>query len=230
MHLLRSIPIPLFSVALAVLAPAQVFVQQVKQSRDVIEAYRVCNRFQQLFAEDLDFDRAFEATFTKDPARRRAIAIAEGEFGDLDLTSIDDATLVTAYKNRMQVLFFTLLLLDEDKKEVSFPARIKEVYDRGKPRTTQEFRSFADLLKRDVAELRNYLTNDPAAAQRTRSFKTALTKPIEVPQHYVVRPLTSYSKGRVLGPKEEYYQIGDYAVIREGSEMKIIGIRFFSIF
>jgi len=43
-----------------------------------------------------------------------------------------------------------------------------------------------------------------------------------------VEPLTSYSKGRVLGPDEKYYQIGDYAVIREGKQMKIIGIRFFS--
>jgi hypothetical protein len=34
----------------------------------------------------------------------------------------------------------------------------------------------------------------------------------------------------VLSDKEEYYQIEDYAVIREGSEMRIIGIRFFSLF
>jgi hypothetical protein len=36
-------------------------------------------------AEDLDFDRAFEATFTKSPTRRREIAIAEGEFGNIDM-------------------------------------------------------------------------------------------------------------------------------------------------
>jgi geranylgeranyl reductase family protein len=55
--------------------------QRVKQSPEVVEAYRVCNEFQQLLAEDLNFDRAFEASFTKDPKRRREIAIAEGEFG-----------------------------------------------------------------------------------------------------------------------------------------------------
>jgi hypothetical protein len=32
----------------------------------------------------------------------------------------------------------------------------------------------------------------------------------------------------VLDQKAEYYQIDNYAVIREGSEMRIIGIRFFS--
>jgi hypothetical protein len=40
--------------------------------------------------------------------------------------------------------------------------------------------------------------------------------------------LTAYSRGMVLGLKEQYYQIGDYAVIREDAQMRIIGIRFFS--
>jgi hypothetical protein len=40
--------------------------------------------------------------------------------------------------------------------------------------------------------------------------------------------LTAYSRGRVLGLKEQYYQIGDYAVIRENGQMRIVGIRFFS--
>lgn len=207
---------------------AQVLAQKVKQPKDVIEAYQVCNRFQQLMAEDLDFDRAFEATFTKDPARRRAIAIAEGEFGDFDLTSVDDETLITVYKNEMQVLFFTLLLIDENKSDTSLPARIKEIYDHGRPRNIEELRLHADLLKQDIAELRTYLNKDPAAAERIRNFKSTLAKPIEVPQNYLVKPLTYYSKGRVLSEKDEYYQIESYAVIREGSEMRIIGIRFFS--
>lgn len=207
---------------------SQARAQKVKQPEDVIEAYQVVNRFQQLMAADLDFDRAFEATFTKDPARRRAIALAEGEFGDLDLASVDDATLVTVYKNQTQLLFLTLLLIDENKREASLPKRIKDIYDRGKAHTIEEFRLYVDLLKQDIAELRNYLTNDPAAAQRLRNFKSMLTKPIEAPRNYVVRPITFHSKGRVLDPNAEYYQIGDYAVIREGSEMRIIGIRFFS--
>ena len=209
---------------------SQALAQKVKQPKDVIEAYQVVNRFQQLMAEDMDFDRAFEATFTKDPARRRAIAIAEGEFGSLDLTSIDDATLVAVYKNETQLLFLTLLLIDENKAEASLPARIKQIYDGGRPRTIEEFRLHVDMLKQDIAELRTYLANDPAAVQRMRDFKTMLSKPIEVPKNYVVKPTTYYSRGRVLSDKEEYYQIEDYAVIREGSEMRIIGIRFFSLF
>ncbi|HKV34916.1 MAG TPA: hypothetical protein VJP89_11355, partial [Pyrinomonadaceae bacterium] len=94
----------------------------------------------------------------------------------------------------------------------------------------EEFRSHVDMLKQDIAELRTYLANDPAAVQRMRDFKTMLSKPIEVPKNYVVKPTTYYSRGRVLSDKEEYYQIEDYAVIREGSEMRIIGIRFFSLF
>jgi hypothetical protein len=54
-----------------------------------------------------------------------------------------------------------------------------------------------------------------------------LSKEITPPSQ-VVKPLTAYSHGQVLGLNEEYYQIGDYAVIREGREMKIVGIRFFS--
>jgi hypothetical protein len=61
--------------------------QRVRQPREVVEAYRVCQQFQELLAEDLDFDRAFEATFTKDAKRRREIAITEGEFGNIDLSN-----------------------------------------------------------------------------------------------------------------------------------------------
>jgi hypothetical protein len=229
MQLRRYVSLSLMSL---VLAHTHVFAQRVKpnvkQPREVIEAYRVVNRFNQLMAEDLDFDRAFEATFPKDPARRRAIAIAEGEFGNLDLTSVDDATLITAFKNEMQILFLTLLLIDEQK--TALPARIEEIYSHGRARNLDEFRLHTEMLKQDVAELRNYLNNDPAAARRVQNFKLALTKPLEVPQKYVVKPTTYYSKGRVLSDKEEYYQIENYAVIREGAEMKIIGIRFFSLF
>lgn len=227
---LRPLLFFVLGLTLLLTGQSQALAQKVKQPKDVIEAYQVCNRFQQLMAEDLDFDRAFEATFTKDPARRRAIAIAEGEFGDLDLTSVDDATLVAVYKNQTQLLFLTLLLIDENKAEASLPARIKQIYDGGRPLTIEEFRLHVDMLKQDVAELRTYLNSDPAAVQRIRNFKSMLTKPIEVPKKYVIKPTTYYSKGRVLSDKEEYYQIEDYAVIREGSEMRIIGIRFFKLF
>src|ERR1700741_1789444 len=78
------------------------------QRKDVIEAYRVCNRFKSLLAEDLDFGRAFEATFTRSAARRREIAITEGEFDRDNVASVDTATLVDAFKSRMQLLFLMM--------------------------------------------------------------------------------------------------------------------------
>lgn len=59
--------------------------QPVKQMPDVIEAYDVCRSFQKSLAENLDFARAYESEFTKNPARRRKIAIADLEFGSKDL-------------------------------------------------------------------------------------------------------------------------------------------------
>jgi geranylgeranyl reductase family protein len=218
-------PVLFIVVALLLAAQSQALAQRVKQPRDVVAAYRVCNQFQQLLAADLDFDRAYEATFTKDPARRRAIALAEGEFGSADLSRVDDATLITAYKNQMQIVFYTLVLIDPEKNEASLPERIKEIYDRGRPHTTEEFRQFTETLKDDVVQLRTYLNRDPAAAERMRLFKIGLAKSLVVPKNYVVRPLTYYSRGRVLGEKERYYQIDSYSVIREGTEMKIIGFR-----
>jgi hypothetical protein len=228
--LVKSALRPLLFIVMALLLAVQseALAQKIKQPRDVVAAYRVCNQFQELLAADLDFDRAYEGTFTKDPARRRAIALAEGEFGDVDFTTVDDATLVTAYKNQMQIFFYTLLLIDPDKSDASLPEPIKEIYSRGRPKTPEDFRLFTEMLKEDVVQLRTYLNRDPAAAERMQNFKSALAKPLRVPKNFVVRPLTFYSKGRVLGGKERYYQIDSYSVIREGSEMKIIGIRFFN--
>ena len=221
-------PVLFIVVALLLAAQSQALAQRVKQSRDVAEAYRVCKQFQQLLAADLDFDRAYEATFTKNPARRRAIALAEGEFGNVDLTGVDDATLIKAYKNQMQIVFYTLLLIDPDKRDDSLPERIDEIYSRGRPNTIEDFRLFTETLKEDVVQLRTYLNRDPAAAERMRLFKIGLAKSLPMPKNYVVKPLTYYSKGRVLGGEEKYYQIDSYSVIREGSEMKIIGVRFFN--
>ncbi|MCA1578389.1 MAG: NAD(P)/FAD-dependent oxidoreductase [Acidobacteria bacterium] len=224
-------PILFIVVALLLAAQSQALAQKVKQPPEVLAAYRVVHRFQELLAADLEFDRAYEATFPKDPARRRAIAIAEGEFGDVDFTKVDDATLITAYKNQMQLLFYTLLLIDPDKSEASLPERIKEIHSRGLPNTPEDFRLFAETLKEDVVELRMYLNREPAAARRLRLFKLVLAKPVIPPANYVVKPLTSYSKGKVLGQNERYYEIERaYSVIREGSEMKIIGLRFFTLF
>ena len=208
--------------------------QRVRQPQEVIESYRICQRFQTLMAEDLDFDRAFEATFTKDASRRREIAIAEGEFGDVDLAKVDDATLIKAFKGRMQILYLMLPLASPDSNEeeaLFFPPQIKTIFQRNPPPTAEEFAAYAQQLERDASAFRAHLNElanrNPRVAERVCKFKLDLSKTPKLPASKV-EPLTSYSKGHVLGPDEKYYQIGDYAVVREGTQMKIIGIRFFS--
>jgi hypothetical protein len=207
---------------------------RVRQRKEVIEAYRVCNQFQSLLAENLDFDRAFEATFTKNPSRRREIAITEGEFDGDKLTNVDTAALVDAFKSRMQLLFLMMPLFSPNSGEeeaIFFPPKFKTILTREPPEAANEFASYALQLRRDVADFRLHLDQlaqrNPNVAERIREFKRDMAKKIELPAH-AVEPLTAYSRGRVLGLKEEYYRIGDYAVIREGRQMRIIGIRFFT--
>ena len=207
---------------------------KARQRKEVIDAYRVCNQFQHLLAENLDFDRAFDATFTRNTSRRRAIAITEGEFDGDVLASVDDASLIDAFKSRMQLLFLMMPLFSPDTDEeaaIFFPPKFKATLDRKPPEAASEFASYARQLRRDVADFRAHV--DQLAqrylqvAKRIEDFKRDLAKTISPPAHSV-KPLTGYIRGQVLGPKQEYYQIEDYAVIREGREMKIIGIRFFS--
>ena len=68
----------------------------------------------------------------------------------------------------------------------------------------------------------------PFVAENIRALKNALKKPMEPPNH-VVKPLTAYSHGHVLPLDAEYYQIGDYSVIREAGQMRIIRFRLFSL-
>jgi hypothetical protein len=220
---------------LSVTAVSQPASKRVKQPRDVVAAYRVCAEFQRVFAEDLDFDRAFEATFTKDPKRRREIAIADGEFGDIDLTQVDDATLLGVYKDLNQ-LFFLMLPLIEAKGDLDnsilFPTQIEATFERLKSKDDKNLSAYAEQLHRDVIAFRAHLNElaarYPRVAEGIRNYKQSLSGKLEPPASYVVKPLTAYSKGRVLGLNEKYYQIDSYAVIREGAEMRIIGIRFFS--
>ena len=205
---------------------------RARQRKDVIEAYRVCNRFQTLLAENLDFDRAFEATFVRNAARRREIAITEGEFDRDDLVNVDTATLVDAFKSRMQLLFLMMPLFSPNSSEEEatfFPPKFKEIFKREPPKGASEFAAYAAQLKRDVAEFRAHLEQlaqrYPNVAERIRELKRDFGKRIE-PSAHTVKPLTAYSRGQVLGLKEEYYQIENYAVIREGAQMRIIGIRF----
>ena len=207
-----------------------------QQPREVVEAYEVCRLFQTIIAEDLDFDRAFEATFTKSPTRRREIAIAEGEFGDIDLARVDDASLIDAFKSRMQILYLMMPLMSPDstrEEALFFPPRIKAIFDRKPPKAASRFHAYSLQLKRDVASLRAHLErlakDHPSVAERIRKFKKeVLSEKFEPPANDIVKPLTAYSRGRVLGLDEPYYQIGSYAVVREGNHMRIIGIRFFT--
>ncbi len=200
----------------------------VKQRPEVVEAYRVCAEFRRLLAEKFDFDRAFEATFTKDPARRREIAIAESEIARADLAEVDDATLVGIYKDRMQlfVLIVPLLFSGDAREAELFPPEIKQMLDRRPPKEAKDLRTYAVQLKEDVATLRTHFDQLAAknafVADRIREFRAYLSKPLEPPNH-VIQPITAYSRGRVLPLDAKYYQIDDYAVIREGDEMRIIG-------
>jgi hypothetical protein len=134
----------------------------------------------------------------------------------------------------MQINYLMLPLASPDstqEEELFFPAPIKVIFNRKPPETPADFPSYAVQLKRDAADLRAHLDSlaakYPRVSERVRQFKLDLSNQTKLPNS-IVKPLTAYSKGRVLGPKEKYYQIGDYAVIREGTQMRIIGIRFFS--
>ena len=230
--LLKSALLPLFLVTMFAAPATNATAQKVRQPREVIEAYRVCNEFKRLLGPDLNFGRAFEATFTSDPRRRREIAIAEGEFGSADLSKVDDAILIEAFKNRAQTLILVLPLIGvEDER--SLPPEINEIFDRGSPGTAEEFLEFAPMLKQDVANLRAHLKElagrNPAFAESLRKYGEELSRPLKIPTTYLVKPTTYYSKGRVLRDDEPYYRIEDFAVIRERGQMKLISAEFFRL-
>ena len=208
---------------------------QEKQPAEVVEAYKVCHEFQRLMAEDLDFDRAFEATFAKNAARRREIAITEGEFGDAYLKRVADATLISAFKSRMQIFYLMLPLTspaDKEEEAIFFPPAVKKIFDRKPAKTAQSFPAYAAQLRRDAAYFRAHLERlarkDPTVAERIRKFKQEELSSKQEPPDHPVEPLRGYSRGRVLALDEPYYRIGEYAVIRENGKMRIVGIRFFS--
>ena len=208
--------------------------RRVRQPAEVVAAYRVCERFQKIIATDLDFSHAFDATFTTNPKRRREIAIAEGEFGDVDFSKVDDATLVDAFKNRMQIIYLMLPLVspaNEEEMQLFFPPSVRAIFERKPAEESDDFSAYGRQLKSDATAFRAHLDQlarrYPSVAERMRTFKTELSRKIELPRQKV-RPLTAYSRGQVLGVREKYYQIGNYSVIREAGQMRIIGIRFFT--
>lgn len=206
--------------------------QTSSQPQEVVEAYRVCEQFRTTLSAELNFDRAFEATFAKDPKRRREIAITEGEFG-IDESSIDDASLISAFKSRMQIFYLMLPLASPqgDEDELFLPKEIRKVIDRKPSGDPKDFPEYAEQLKQDAAYFRAHVeklaSTNPSVAERVRKFKEDISKKIELPTH-PVKPLTAYSRGRILSLEEPYYQVDECSVIREGSEMRIVGIRLFN--
>lgn len=209
---------------------------QVKQAREVIEAYAVCNQFQQIMSKDLNFSDAFEATFAKDEKRRREIALRDGEFGGEDLSSVDTATLVGAYKNQMQLFYLMLPLAspaDYEEERLFFPSTIKEIFKRDRPESAKDFQAFAAQLEKDVVTFRSHLNDlsarNPRVAQRVENFKhDALTGKVVPPKTRRVTPERGGSTGRAVWENEPYYQLESYTVVREGTQMKIVAIRFFT--
>jgi len=206
---------------------------QVKQSSEVIEAYRLCETFEHVLGENLDFDRAFEATFPRNKALRRAIAIAGGEFSDHDLASVDDELIINAYKRRMELFYLVLILAGPSAEEapIFFPPEIKDMLQHQVPVDPRGFRNFVLQLDQDVARFRAHIdrlgARYPAVADRIREFKSGLlAAKFQPPGDRKIEPIIGYYRSDVLRKDEPYYEIGSYTIIKEDGRMRIIGIRF----
>lgn len=217
------------------LARALPVMSQVRQPKEVVESYAVCEKFEHLLGENLDFDRAYEATFTRNPKQRRAIAVTDGEFGDLDYDHISDALLIKGYKLRMQIFYFTLVLASpsDDESAVFFPPTIKEILKRPNPKTEAEFGSYVVQLESDVSRFRTHLEElakkNTEVSKRLADFKSAARAAhFTPPTDHKIEPQTGYYRSQVLDHKQPYYEIAGYHVARDQEEMKIIGIRFFT--
>ena len=174
--------------------------------------------------------RIGDVTMDEEAYRRKGIASMVTIKGDIEGRIIFDIDTPTAARVASYLTGSPVPESDE-VAATFFPPKFKEALKREPPAAASEFASYAAQLKRDVAEFRVHLDQlaqkYPNVAQRISEFKRDFGKRVEPPPQ-PVKPLTAYSRGHVLGLKEEYYQIGEYAVIREGREMRIIGIRFFS--
>ena len=232
----RSLPKFVLSLALLGLCHVVARAQRVRQTSETTNAYRVCEKFQRLLAENLDFSAAYEATFTKNIARRRAVAIRDGEFSGVDLDSVSDSLLITAYKQRMQLFYLMLPLAgpdNTDEERSFFPPNIKQILDRKPAADPKEFGSFVSQLEQDVRTFREHLDHlaqkNANVAARIQKFKSeAASGPFDPPKDYLVKPQASADESMGLRKGEKYYSIEGYSVIREGVDMKIVSIRFFT--
>ena len=235
MHFPKPILSLVILTALCATALGQRQSQTVKQPPEVIQAYRVCEQFQRILSQNLDFNAAFDSTFTTNTKRQRAIAIKDGEFDDTDFSNIDDETLINAYKSRMQLIYlmFPLASPSDNEESLFFPPQIKAMFNRKGPGNPSDFPAFTAQLERDAKDFRAHLDNlaakYPSVAERVRKFKSDLvTGDFAPPKNSLVQPLKYSGGGSVLSTNEPYYQIEGYTVVRENGQMKIAGIRFFT--
>ena len=233
--LIRVLVTTLVTIVIVNISTAQHKTRPMKQPAEVVKAYRVCEQFQKTLSQNLDFNAAFAAAFTSNKARQRAIAIKDGEFGDVDFATVDDQILVNAYKSRMQLVYLMLPLASPSDAEegIFFPPNIKAMFTRKGPDSAQEFATFASQLERDAKDFRSHVDSlaakYPSVAERIRKFKSDLiTGDFRPPKSSIVKSLKYDGGGEVLNKGESYYQIEGYTVVREDGQMKIAGIKFFT--
>ena len=228
--------IRLFCISTVILASTNPLSAQVKQSKDVLEAYAVCNQFQTTLSKDLNFSDAFEATFAADMKRRREIALRDGEFGGADFSSVDSETLVSAYKNRMQLVYLMLPLAgptDYEEEALFFPPEINAIFKRATPQSASDFPAYASQLESDVLKFRTHLTDlaarNPRVAVRLSQFKhDVLAGKLVPPKTRRVSPERGSYSAHAVWDGEPYYEFDGYTVVKEGNQMKIVSIRFFT--
>jgi hypothetical protein len=208
---------------------------QLEQPAEVVEAYAVCREFQHLLAGNLNFDRAYEATFVKNISRRRAIAISDGELGNQNFEELDSDLLIKAYKLRMQLFYLMLPLASPDDTEASlfFPAEIKAILKREPAVGKEEFENYVQQLEQDVAKFRAHLDRladkYPSVAERVSSFKSEATSAkFYPPIDHTIKPQTEYFGRGQMEKGDPYYEVEGYRVANEDGKMRIVGLRFFT--
>jgi hypothetical protein len=186
-------------------------------------------------AENLDFDRAYEATFVKNVSRRRAIAISDGELGNQKFEVLDSDLLIKAYKLRMQLFYLTLPLAgpDDTEERLFFPTEIKAILKREPGVGKEEFRMYVLQLEQDATKFRAHLyrlaDEYPSVAERLRSFKAeAMSAKLAIPNDHEIKPQNGYFGHGELQKDEPYYEIEGYRVVNEDGKMRIVGLRFFT--
>ena len=233
---MKKLPVLLFLYIFLGYPGAPAARSQVKQTPEVLEVYRVLREYRRVLGEKLDFDRAFEATFSRSPARQRAIAIADGEFGsEADLKQVSDELLVKAYRQRMQIFYLMLVLAGASKSDsvLPLPPEIEKIARRDSPLDARRFPAFVSQLEKDARFLRSFVERaaleNSAFAESLRKFKAEIFREkFEPPSDYQIKPTRGYSRGKVLNSNEDFYEIDGYSLVKEKGKMKIVGIRFFN--